>query len=60
MAPEPTGSSIFSRTDWAELSKAAEADEARLDRLIRLYWEPLRIFLLATFPGLKDQADLLL
>jgi hypothetical protein len=60
MAPEPTGSSIFPRTDWAELSKAAEADEARLDRLIRLYWEPLRIFLLAAFPGLKDQADLLL
>ena len=60
MAPEPTGSSIFPRTDWAELSKAAEADEARLDRLIRLYWEPLRIFLLAAFPGLKDQADMLL
>ena len=60
MAPEPTGSSIFPRTDWAELSKAAEADEARLDRLIRLYWEPLKIFLVATFPSLKDQADMVL
>jgi hypothetical protein len=60
MAPEPTGSSIFPRTDWAELSKAAEADVARLDRLIRLYWEPLKIYLVATFPGLRQQADLLL
>ncbi len=60
MAPEPSASSIFPRTDWAELSKAAEADEARLDRLIRLYWQPLRIFLVATFPGLKNQADMLL
>jgi DNA-directed RNA polymerase specialized sigma24 family protein len=42
------------------LSKAADADEARLDRLIRLYWQPLRIFLVATFPSLKDQADMLL
>src|ERR1019366_9096192 len=60
MAPEPTGSSIFPRTDWAELGKTSEADEARLDRLIRAYWEPLKIFLVATFPSLKDQADLLL
>jgi DNA-directed RNA polymerase specialized sigma24 family protein len=60
MALESSASSIFPRTDWAELSKAAEADEAGLDRLIHLYWEPLRIFLAATFPGLKNQADLLL
>jgi hypothetical protein len=60
MPPEPPASSIFPRTDWAELGKAAEADEARLDRLIRAYWAPLRIFLIATFPSLKDQADLLL
>ncbi|MGA3179422.1 MAG: hypothetical protein ABSF38_03660 [Verrucomicrobiota bacterium] len=60
MPDETPASSIFPRTDWAELGKAAEADEARLDRLIRAYWEPLRIFLLATFPALKDQADLLL
>jgi hypothetical protein len=60
MASDPSESSIFPRTDWAELSQAAEADEARLDRLIRLYWQPLRIFLLATFPSLKNQADSLL
>jgi hypothetical protein len=60
MASDPSASSIFPRTDWAELSKAADADEARLDRLIRLYWVPLRIFLVATFPALKDQADTLL
>ena len=60
MASEPSASSIFPRTDWAELGKAAQADEARLDTLIRLYWEPLRIFLLATFPSLKSQADMLL
>ena len=60
MAPEPTGSSIFPRTDWAELSKAGEADAARLDRLIRLYWEPLKVFLAATFPSLRDQADIML
>ncbi len=60
MTPEPSASSIFPRTDWAELGKAAEADEARLDRLIRLYWQPLRIFLVATFPSLKNQADTLL
>jgi len=60
MATKPSASSIFPRTDWAELSKAADADEARLDRLIRLYWVPLKIFLVATFPALKDQADTLL
>ena len=51
MSSESSASSIFPRTDWAELGKAAEADEARLDRLIRLYWAPLRIFLVASFPS---------
>src|SRR5271170_6379744 len=60
MSSDPSASSIFPRTDWAELSKAAENDEARLDRLIRLYWEPLRIFFLATFPTLREQAETLL
>jgi DNA-directed RNA polymerase specialized sigma24 family protein len=60
MSAESSASSIFPRTDWAELGRAGESDEARLDRLIRTYWAPLRIFLLATFPSLKDQADLLL
>ncbi len=60
MSAESSASSIFPRTDWAELGRAGEADEARLDRLIRTYWGPLRIFLVATFPSLKEQADLLL
>ena len=60
MSAESSASSIFPRTDWAELGGTGEADEARLDRLIRTYWAPLRIFLVATFPSLRDQADLLL
>ena len=60
MSTEPSASSIFPRTDWTELGHAAEADEARLDRLIRLYWGPLKIFLLATFPALTSQAETLL
>ncbi len=60
MASEPSASSIFPRTDWAELGKAAKAEPAPLDRLVRLYWRPLKIFLIATFPSLKDQAVTLL
>jgi DNA-directed RNA polymerase specialized sigma24 family protein len=59
MSSEPA-SSIFPRTDWAQLGQAAAADQARLDHLIRLYWAPLRIFLVATFPSLKDQVEILL
>jgi DNA-directed RNA polymerase specialized sigma24 family protein len=60
MSSEQQASSIFPRTDWAELGKAAEGDEARLDRLIRQYWGPLKIFLVTTFPGLRDEADVVL
>src|SRR5277367_5225746 len=60
MSADSSASSIFPRTDWAELGSAATADSARLDRLIRLYWTPLRIFLVASFPSLKEQADVLL
>jgi DNA-directed RNA polymerase specialized sigma24 family protein len=60
MSAESSASSIFPRTDWAELDRAGEADEARLDRLIRTYWAPLRIFLVAAFPSLKDHAEVLL
>jgi DNA-directed RNA polymerase specialized sigma24 family protein len=60
MSSDSSASSIFPRTDWAELGRTTQADEARLDRLIRLYWPPLRIFLLASFPSLKDQAEVLL
>jgi hypothetical protein len=57
---DATASSIFPRTDWTELGKAAEADEARLDRLIRLYLPPLRVYLAASFPSLIDQWEVLL
>jgi len=52
--------SIFPRTNWAELGRAAQAEPVPLDRLIRAYWQPLRIHLLASFPSLKDQADTIL
>lgn len=60
MASEPSKSSIFPRTDWADLGKAAAAEPAPLDRLVRLYWQPLKVYLLATFPNLHDQAETLL
>jgi len=60
MAAESPNTSLFPRTNWDELGQAANAEVAPLDRLIRLYWQPLKIFLAATFPGLKDQADALL
>jgi hypothetical protein len=58
MAAERSKGSIFPQTDWAELRRAAEAETIPLDRLIRLYWQPLKIYFLATFPNLKDQAEL--
>lgn len=60
MPSDSPGSSIFPRTDWSALGKATQADIALLDRLIRLYWEPLRIYLAATFPALREQSQLLL
>jgi len=60
MSSEQQASSIFPRTDWSALGKAAEGDDALLDRLIRQYWAPLKIFLVATFPELRDQAEVLL
>lgn len=60
MADEPSTNSIFPRTDWAELRRAAAAEQLPLDRLIRLYWQPLKIYFVAAFPSLKDQADLML
>ncbi|SPE53865.1 putative RNA polymerase, sigma-24 subunit, ECF subfamily [Verrucomicrobia bacterium] len=57
MAGEPSTNSIFPRTDWAELSQAAAAEQIPLERLIQAYWRPLTIFLVTTFPSLKEQAD---
>jgi hypothetical protein len=60
MAFEPPAKSVFPRTDWTQLGKAAAAEPVSLDRLIRLYWQPLKVFLVATFPNLSGQADILL
>jgi hypothetical protein len=37
-----------------------EAAQQQLDQLIRLYWQPLKIFLLSAFPSLHNQAETLL
>src|SRR5580692_11949162 len=60
MGSEASKESIFPRTDWADLGKAAAAEPAPLERLVKLYWQPLKIYLLATFPGLQSQAEVLL
>jgi hypothetical protein len=60
MPAESPDHSLFPRTDWVELRKAAAAEQVPLDRLIRLYWQPLKIYFMAAFPSLRDQADLLL
>lgn len=60
MAAEPLESSIFPPTDWAALARAAEAHTPSLEQIVKIYWQPLRIFLVATFPSLKDQVEVLL
>lgn len=60
MDVEPSKSSLFPRTDWTELGKAAGAEPVPLDQLIRLYWQPLKIFLISAFPSVSNQADTLL
>ena len=60
MDAEASKSSLFPRTDWTQLGKAAGAETVPLDQLIRLYWQPLKIFLMSTFPALSSQADTLL
>lgn len=57
MDAESSAGSIFPRTDWAELTRAADAEQAPLDRLIRVYWQPLKIFLVTAFPSLSGQAE---
>ena len=37
-----------------------EAAQQQLDQLIRVYWQPLKIFLLSAFPSLHNQAETLL
>lgn len=56
LKPSTGTDTIFPPTDWTGL-KQAGADEARLDGLIRLYWQPLRIFLMSAFPGSRGEVD---
>jgi len=51
---------LFPHTGWTQLAGAASNDPDQLDRLIRLYWAPLKVFLVASFPSLRDRADELL
>jgi DNA-directed RNA polymerase specialized sigma24 family protein len=61
MPSDERNSSVFGPpTDWSRLGSAAEGDEASLDWLIRQYSGPLKIFFLAAFPGLKQEAELML
>lgn len=55
-----TSDTIFPVTMWTKLGRAASSDTEELDRLIRLYWVPLRIYLVATFPSLRNDAELVL
>ncbi len=49
--------SVFPATQWTQLGGAAVGGTDDLDRLIRQYWAPLRIFFIATFPQLRADAD---
>jgi hypothetical protein len=60
MSSEQPASSIFPRTEWTALGQTSEAETERLDRLIRQYWAPLKVFLVATFPGLDEQVEVIL
>lgn len=42
------------------MASAADNDPEQLDALIRLYWAPLKIYLMASFPTLRDRAEELL
>jgi hypothetical protein len=55
--PPDSKPTVFPATRWTELGGAASGGTDDLDRLIRKYWAPLRIFFLATFPQLRNDAD---
>jgi len=56
--PEEPKPSVFPETQWTQLGGAAVGGTDDLDRLIRQYWAPLRIFFLATFPQLRNDAEI--
>jgi hypothetical protein len=55
--PEDSKPSVFPVTQWTALGGAAAGETDELDRLIRQYWAPLKIFFRATFPQLSNDAD---
>jgi hypothetical protein len=60
MSATDSDNSLFPQTKWTQLAGAANKDTDQLDSLIRLYWAPSRVYLIASFPGLRDRADELL
>lgn len=60
MTGDSVEDTLFPRTRWTQLGRAAASESDELDRLIRLYWGPLKVFLLATFPSLRNDADIVL
>ena len=56
----PINSSIWPRTNWPELDKAAQnlgRNSDLLDKLIRVYWGPLKVYFSTAFPSLRDHAE---
>ncbi len=59
MGAETSEGAVFPPTDWAGLGRVAR-DGTDLDLFIRRYWQPLKVYLLAAFPGIENQAESLL
>jgi hypothetical protein len=58
-AADDSGSSLWPVTDWSGVGCVAEVvgkDADRLNQLLLRYQEPLKVYLLSTFPSLKAQA----
>ena len=58
MNPKDSEQSAFPKTEWSQVAKAADLETESLDRLIRRYWLPLKIYLAAVFPSLRGDAEL--
>jgi DNA-directed RNA polymerase specialized sigma24 family protein len=57
---DKTGSNQWPVTDWSDLARTAVSvghDADRLGRLVQKYQDPLRRFLILSFPSLHDNAD---
>jgi hypothetical protein len=62
MAPrrERTHESLFEQTSPSELARAGGGDLEALDRLIRKYHTPLKVYFCFAFPSLRERAEELL